>query len=345
MVNPFDITFGKPPVKLIDRPDIENEVTNSFLNENRPYPLFILTGPRGCGKTVSMTSISNRFKEMDNWIVIDLNPQVDLEEQFAASLYQKGNLKHLFLKKEFNFSFKGFGISISGDMPVVSTSLFIEKMLEHLKKKDVNVLLTIDEVNNNKYMHIFAHAFQSYLRNEFKVSLIMTGLYDNVSSLENEEGLTFLYRAPKLYLPPLNVRAMTYTYMSVLDMEEKDAKEAAEITKGYAFAYQLLGYILFNDNKKKVDKDVLDKLDVLLDERSYSKIYSELPLKERQIVNLIAFENTTNAEIKEKLQMKDGTLSSYKMILARKGIIDTKERGVVSFKLPRFAEFIRFNEL
>ena len=36
---------------------------------------------------------------MDKWIVIDLNPQQDLEQQLASSLYQKGNLRHLFLKK------------------------------------------------------------------------------------------------------------------------------------------------------------------------------------------------------------------------------------------------------
>ena len=104
MINPFDITFGKPPVEIIDRSEVENEIASSFLNSNRPSPVYILTGPRGCGKTVSLTSISNKFKEMDKWIVIDLNPQQDLEQQFAASLYQKGELKRLFLKKEFNFS-------------------------------------------------------------------------------------------------------------------------------------------------------------------------------------------------------------------------------------------------
>ena len=83
MINPFDITFGKPPVKIIDRPDVENEIMGSFLNSNRPSPIYILTGPRGCGKTVSMTSISNKFKEMDKWIVIDLNPQQDFSVLFT----------------------------------------------------------------------------------------------------------------------------------------------------------------------------------------------------------------------------------------------------------------------
>lgn len=54
---------------------------------------------------------------------------------------------------------------------------------------------------------------------------------------------------------------------------------------------------------------------------------------------------TSNMDIKTALQMKDGTLSTYKMILSKKGIIDISERGIAKFKLPRFDEFIRFNNV
>ena len=344
-MNPFDITFGKPPTKIIDRPDVEKEIVDSFMSSNRPSSVYILAGPSGCGKTVTLTSISNIFKNLENWIVTDLNPQMDLEQQLAAVLYQKGKLKHLFARKEFSFSFQGLGFSISGDTPIVSVSILIEKMLEYLKKKGMNVLLTIDEVTNNSFMRIFAHSYQSYLRNGFDVSLLMTGLYENVSSLENEDGLTFLYRAPKVYLSPLNIRAMAYSYMDVLGMSEKEAKDAALVTNGYAFAYQLLGYILFDENKKAVDPQVLRRLDLLLDERAYRKIYSELTNREREIISLVASGKVSNAEIKEALQMKDGSLSTYKSILSKKGLLDISTRGTVEFMLPRFGEFVRFNEL
>ena len=346
MINPFDITFGKPPTEIIDRPDLENEIIGSFLNSNRPSPIYILTGPKGCGKTVSLTSISNKFKDMDEWIVIDLNPQEDLESQFASMLYQKGKVKHLFLTKEFNFSFKGFGFSVSeGNIKMSSIHGILERMLEHIKKKGIKILLTVDEVSNNNHMRVFAHSYQSYLRNNYDVSLLMTGLYENVSSLQNEEGLTFLWRAPKIYLSPLNIRAMTYSYMNILGMSEIDAKEAATITNGYAFAYQLLGYILFNEGLKKVDDNALQRLDMLLDERAYSKIYSELSKKEKEIVLAVASGKVSNSEIKDLLNMKDGTLSTYKMILSKKGILDISKRGEVEFLLPRFSEFIRFHEM
>ena len=344
MNNPFDIIFGKQPSEVIERFDEEKEIIESFVNGNNPSPIYILTGPRGCGKTVTLGSIVSHFEKLDNWIVIDLNPHQDLEVQFATSLYQKANLKHLFIKKEFNFSFKGLGFSLSGDFPIVSTSAFIDKMLEHLKKRQINILLTIDEVNNNQFMKIFAHSFQHYLREDFNVSLVMTGLYEQVSSLENEDGITFLYRAPKMFLKPLNIRLITNKYVSMLKMDVDSAKEAATITNGYAFAYQLLGYILYKREKVKVDKEVLDELDALLDERSYSKIYSELTKREKEIVDIIADDKKTNIEIKKSLNLKEGTLSTYKLSLQRKGIIDVSTRGEVKFQLPRFKEFILFHK-
>ena len=341
-INPFDITFGKQPTKFIDRPEIKDEILTSLYSGKQS--IYILTGARGSGKTVTLTSIANDIKEKINWIVIDLNPLEDLLEQLAASLYQQGKLRKLFIDKEFSFSFKGVSFTISGKNPVTNVFNLLTIMFEYLKKKKIYILLTIDEVTNNEHMRIFAHSFQSFIRNDYNVSVIMTGLYDNISNLENEKTLTFLYRAPKKYLEPLNLRSIAYSYINQLNMNEDDAIEAAKITKGYAFAYQLIGYILFEKNKKKVDKDVLQELDLLLDERSYSKIWSELTNREKEIVSLIANNKSSNKEILEALNMKSNSLSSYKISLSKKGIIDVSQRGVASFILPRFKEFIQFYE-
>lgn len=341
-VNPFDITFGKLPTKFIERPEIQEEILTSLYSGKQT--IYILTGARGSGKTVALTTIANEIKKESNWIIIDLNPLEDLLEQLAASLYQKGKLNKLFIDKEFSFSFKGISFSISGKNPVTNIFNLIALMLEYLKKKKIYVLLTIDEVTNNEYMRVFAHSFQSFIRSDYNISVIMTGLYDNISNLENEKTLTFLYRAPKIQLMPLSLRSIAYSYINQLNMEEDDAIEAAKITKGYAFAYQLLGYILFKNDKRHVDKSVLQELDLLLDERAYSKIWSELTNREKEIVSSIANNKTSNKELLEALNMKSNSLSSYKISLSKKGIIDVRKRGVASFMLPRFKEFIKFNE-
>ena len=40
----------------------------------------------------------------------------------------------------------------------------------------------------------------------------MTGLFENISALENSNNLTFLLRTPKIFLKPLNSRAITMSY-------------------------------------------------------------------------------------------------------------------------------------
>lgn len=345
MINPYDITFGKKPNLLIDRPEIVNDIIDNISDATNGCYLYFLTGPRGSGKTVTMSSIMDTFKAKDDWITVDLNPHLDLQEQLAATLYQKGKMKHHFIDKEFSFSFHGITFSLSGTNPVTNIANLLNVLFEYLKKKGVRVLISIDEVTNNEHMRIFAHSFQSLLREGYFVSLIMTGLYENFSKLENDKGLTFLFRAPKIYMTPLNLRAIAYSYMDTLKMSEDKAVEASLLTKGYAFAFQLLGYFLFESGKKEVDEEILHKLDVQLEEKSYAKIYSELSRKEKEILITIAEEKKNNQEIMKALNMKNNSLSTYKTSLSRKGIIDISERGTASFALPRFKEFILFKSL
>ena len=58
---------------------------------------FIISGVRGSGKTVAMTSIADFYKKND-WIVIDLNPECDLLEQLTSKLLDEGKFKNLLLK-------------------------------------------------------------------------------------------------------------------------------------------------------------------------------------------------------------------------------------------------------
>ena len=45
-------------------------------------------------------------------------------------------------------------------------------------------------------------------------------------------------------MSPLNLLAISKSYSQLLSMDEKEARKATKETKGYAFAFQLLGYLL-----------------------------------------------------------------------------------------------------
>ncbi len=338
--NPFNITFGREPNCIISRKSDLEEVFSSFSSESPNSQVYILTGIRGSGKTVAMTTISDYYKEMSKWLCIELNPESDMLEQLASKLFDEGNLKKIFIKSEFSFSFQGVGFSIKGDNPISNVSSLLKREFEYLKKKDIKVLISIDEAVSNSYMKIFSHEFQTFLREKYNVYLIMTGLYQNISLLEKNKSLTFLYRAPKIYLSSLNVMSIFNSYKEIFSLNDEKAMKLAKFTNGYAFAYQLLGNILFESNSKELTDDVMKKFDEMIYDRAYSITYSELSKVEKEIVKT-AIKNPDNEFITTTLNISKSQLSNYKKGLFLKGIIEMNREKIV-FSLPRFKEIVNF---
>ena len=340
MTNPFDITFGKEPYSIISRSEELKPIINSFKSSPSNSNVYILTGVRGSGKTVAMTGVSSYFKKENNWICIELNPESDMLEQLASKLYDEGNLKKLFIKKEFNVSFKGLSFSISGERPISNISSLLKYELNYLKEKNFKVLVSIDEAVSNEYMKVFAHEFQTLLRDKQDLYLIMTGLYQNISLLEKNKSLTFLYRAAKIYLHSLNIMSISNSYKNIFSLSNEDSIKLAKFTGGYAFAYQLLGNLLYESNGKDLNNDLINKYDELLYERSYNIIYNELTKKEREILKT-SVNNCSNEFIITNVPISKEQLSAYKKNLILKGIL-IKNKESIEFALPRFKEFLKF---
>ena len=340
--NPFTLSFGNKPFEYVSR---ENDKRDLIEKLKSPTPMshcFIITGVRGSGKTVMLNTISKQFKEDEDWIVIGLNPEDDMREALAAKLYSSARIKHLFLEKDFSFSFQGLTFSLSGKNPVLNVEDLLDKMMKAVSKKGKKVLLCIDEASNNAYMRKFALTFQMLIGEDYPLFILATGLFENISSLENEKNMTFLIRAPKTYLTPLNLSSIASSYQTKLGLEKEVAISAAKLTKGYAFAFQLLGYLMFEQKKKKVDEELLASFDESLDEYAYSKIWSALSEVEKKIVVSIDSNSPVMVSlILERTKMSKGYFCRYRDRLIKKGVLMCHERGKLSFALPRFKEFVQ----
>ncbi len=126
--NPFNITFGKEPKEIISRKNELEEIYNSLSLNLSNNEVFIISDIRGNGKTVAMTSIGEYYKNQGKWIVIDLNPEYYLLEQLASKIIDKCKMRKLFVKTEFNFSFKGVGFTLKGDVPITNISSLLKKI-------------------------------------------------------------------------------------------------------------------------------------------------------------------------------------------------------------------------
>lgn len=132
-----------------------------------------------------------------------------------AKLNSTKFVQRIIKSAKIDLSFFGFGVAIEGVPPLTDTETAIITILEKLKKQDKRLLITIDEVTNNDYMKVFAGSFQIFVRQDLPVFLLATGLYENIDKLQNEKNLTFLFRAPKIQLKPLNQQAVMNKYKNI----------------------------------------------------------------------------------------------------------------------------------
>ena len=338
MENKFTLTFGQQPSSYINREHISEKICSDFCLDYPLSHLYIISGVRESGKTVLLTNVSKTIEKKKDWIIVDVNPNREILEQIASGIYENAHVKHLFLNKSFSFSFHGFGFSIEGDTPVSNVKTILEKMLDVLKKQNKKLLVTIEEASNNLHMRSFAHDFQSFLRDNYPVFALMTGLYENVNSLQNNKNLTFLYRAPKIELGALDLNLIKAEYRKIFNTEKEETIVLlAETTKGYAFAYQVIGYLF---SKYKNIKKIYNELDQYLSIYVYDKIWSKLPNNEKLFLKCFKTDVLTTEEALRKVPYDNKSYDVYRDRLIKRGIINSKEYGIIELTLPRFEHFI-----
>ena len=343
--NPFTLSFGMEPLQYISRFSQTDEIVSTFTSESPSTMVYMISGVRGSGKTVMLSSLSEHFEKEKTWIVVNVAPETDILLAIAARLYSINELKKLFVTAKLDLSAFGLGIAIEGGHQIFDIGAALEQMLIHINKRGKRVLILIDEVVSNQYVKIFASEFQLLIRKKLPVFLLMTGLYNNIYNLQNEDTLTFLYRAPKIMLEPLSIGAISRSYEDVLKVDKETALYMAKLTKGYPFAYQVLGYLYWQNicyKKKKMNvDDLLDEYDNILEDYVYEKVWSELSDKEKAIIGFIARKEPAKvADVRETLSISSGNMSVYRDRLVKKGIIDVSRYGYISLSLPRFGEII-----
>lgn len=339
MKNPYSLTFGKEPLSMISRTMQVSEILESFEDDNPAYQVCMITGIRGVGKTVLLTEVAKTLRNEDNWIVTDLSPERDLLHSLAACLSNQPNLTELFRKAKINLSFLGLGLEMDGVSPITDLSVALTRMLEHIGKQGKRVLITIDEAVCNSAMREFVSMFQIFMRQELPVFLLMTGLYENIYELQNEKTLTFLYRAPRMELGPLNIGMIAENYKKTFQLDDDEALTMAKETKGYPFAYQVLGYLCWKNQTNWIN--VLAEYSQCLEDYVYEKLWSELSGSDRKIlIAMSSCESSKVAAIREKAKMTSNSFSVYRDRLIKKGILLASEYGYLEYVLPRFQEFV-----
>ena len=130
--------------------------------------------------------------------------------------------------------------------------------------------------------------------------------------------------------------------MEVFGIKESEANRMAELTKGFPFAFQALGFSFWNNRGD--ERMIMAEYRQLLEDFVYDKIWSELSPKDKRIMNAIAnCPDGKISHINSFLNLKKDEINPYRKRLIRKGIVNGSEYGTLKSTLPLFDEFVISN--
>lgn len=351
MQNPFTTTFSKAPEHTYIATPRISEILENFSYESPSESVYKITGVRGSGKTVILSKVEESLRSEENkakgWIVLDLNPARDLLGQIAAMLHGKGFGSSDTKNMSVNISATvlgsggGFGYSAGKENDYFDIGAEIETMIRQVQEKGQKILIGIDEVSRTQGMVVFASEYGRWLRANYPVCLICTGLYENMQEVSNVKNITFFQRATTIKTEPLDMSKMSEVYQSQLNIESSEAEEMARCTKGYAYAFQELGVLYF---KKRADErlgDIIPELKSELFAYSYEKIWEEMSEADRFLASLLTDkEEYEKEEVLRKMGDKADNYPMYRDRLVKRGILESRDTRV-SLALPYFADYIK----
>ncbi|MBQ7060080.1 MAG: ATP-binding protein [Firmicutes bacterium] len=340
MQNPFTISFGKEPYEYINRTRQENSIIEDFQQEYAPNNVAIILGPRGSGKTVMLNHIANFFEKDDSWIVVRLSIATDMLSSLSQKLQTSKKLEISSINAKVDLPGIGIGVTLSQSDNAAGAEVAIEKMLQLLQNKGQRLLITVDEASSTSEMRKLASIFQLFLGQNYPIFMLMTGLYEEIDALQNSKNLTFLLRAPKIYIEPLNYTRVKKSYKTTLGVSDEMAHEMATVVGGYSFGFQALGYLYYNKRPTAI-AELYNDFDDMLAEYVYDKIWEQTGGLYRKILLEMALHNITRiSELQTVLHLSNSEMSPYRSKLIKRGIVRATARGELEIALPRFKEYL-----
>lgn len=356
-INPFNPSFGTQPMVKLARQEKLNTLVQDIKSVNTPYRTTLIYGTRGVGKTVFMNSVGQEIEKDSDWITIHLIIGDHMVEQLIELLYQKttSKLKKLFKKLVgINLTIKGVNVSYRQQViPGNNYQYILRKMLTILNQHHRHVLVLIDEAQPVHGLIELASVYPVLMGENLPISIIMTGLPKNVQELQNHKVLTFLLRSGRVNLSPLNyydIRAKYQTEFVKRDsnIDPETLREMAQLADGYAYAFQLLGYLLWRSPDEHITTATIERIlpeyQAQLSRNAYSKMLEELSPMDQQFVIAIANSNeypVSTAYLGKALHKKPGYIGMYRRRLIESQVVESAGFGKLKFALPLFREFIQ----
>lgn len=199
-----------------------------------------------------------------------------------------------------------------------------------------------------------AAVYQHFVREGRRVALLMAGLPHNISALLNDKTVSFLRRAQSYRLGRIADYDIEDALIKTIREHGRDTMPegvacAVEAIDGFPFLMQLVGYRAWDANLAEHVISLEDfRQGVSLarreaEDRILEATYRELsPEDVRFLGAMLEDEGESRiADLVERLDRSSAQVAQYRRRLIDAGVIGSRRRGVVSFELPFFREFLK----
>jgi hypothetical protein len=228
-------------------------------------------------------------------------------------------------------------------------------LCDELMKLGKRVLILVDEVQSSTdEMRSLATTYQHLIGDKKDVAIAMAGLPDSISAVLNDDILTFLNRAQKVYLGPLPLGEISVYYSRTFaqagkTISPKALQAAVEATRGYPYLLQLVGYYVLSFSR---DSDVISASDVEnaiasskreMVDSVFSPVLKPLSARDRDFLKAMSEDTGASriADITERLGVSQPYAQKYRRRLVEAGVISASARGEVGFAVPYLDEYLR----
>ena len=355
----FQPTFGNRPEQFIGRDGMIEQFMMGLqepVGSRNRCTLFL--GQRGMGKTALLLELSDRAQKK-GYVVARVTahegmPQAIIEQfQLNGSQYFKDDKRKVtgLTAGALGFSF-GLTFSEAAERQYgfrAKMSLLCDKLAE----KGKGALILIDEVRTSVAMREVAASYQELVGDRKNIAIAMAGLPHAVSTVLNDNVLTFLNRATKVELGTIStqlIRAYYEKSFRSIGITIPDAllDRAALSTRGFPYLMQLIGYYVtqYTMEGGTVTDDIMNQSERAamkdLEDNVFKPILAPLSDNDRVFLRALAHcgETATTAQLQEKLGKKGPAIQPYRKRLIDAGVIETLIRGELVFAVPYLADYL-----
>ncbi|MDR0959637.1 MAG: ATP-binding protein [Propionibacteriaceae bacterium] len=363
--NPFTPTFGVTPPSLVGR-DVELAAVRRALHRGPgdPARAVLLTGPRGSGKTVLLNALEDIAIDA-GWTVVSEIVQPGLARELTDIvlpnlLPRDGDDSHITAVAAGALGFSASVTREIDDRP--SPTKTLRQQLEHvastLETTNGGIFISLDEVHHDEINELkpLFHAIQQCFRRGLPVAFAAAGLPSSISSLLNENVLTYLRRAERFVLgelSPSEVRAALQE--PIVTAGRSIAPDALDfavdaIGGGYPFLTQVVGFELWQADPTApvIDLEAAQLATARAAETTrrlvIEPVLKDLSDKDRDFLDAMAGIAESPADlacIQERLGATRDHVKKYRARLIDTHIIEPAGRGKVDFVMPLFRDYLR----